>query len=122
MSTIRGYDVQNISADTGEVTVIPAATNIYSLGVIENIITMRMRLRTNVPEDPYLGGQMLATVRWNDGNAVQEWNMAIGTYADNYAELPQEIWADMFREVTIQVTPYVPGTGSVDVLLDYVEL
>jgi hypothetical protein len=121
MSTIRGYVGTDISADTGEVEVIPAPVNIYALGVAENIVTLRMRMRTNVPQDPYLGGQMLATVRWNDGNAVQEWNMGLSTYADNYAELPQEIWADMFRAVTIQVQPLVAG-GSVDVLLDYVEL
>ena len=121
MSTIRGYEAQDISADTGEVTVITMGGTLPLPGTYENIITLRMRMKTNFPEYPYLGGQMLATVRWNDGNADQEWNMGLSTYADNYAELPQEIWADASRDVTIQVQPLIGG-GSVDVLLDYVEL
>lgn len=121
MTTTRGYIGTDVSADTGEVTVITMGAPLPAVGTYENIVTLRMRMKTNTPEDPYLGGQALATVRWHDGNAVQEWNMGLSTYADNYAELPQEIWADASRDVTIQVQPYIGG-GSVDVLLDYVEL
>ncbi len=124
MSTIRGYNQLDVSADTGEVVVIPGQLdqgNHLPVGFSENVVTLRMRLKTHTPQDPYVGAQMLATVRWHDGNVVQEWNLALATYADNYTEQGLEIWLDGSRDLTIQVQPLSAG-GSVDVLLDYVEL
>lgn len=124
MSTIRGYVGTDISADTGEVVVIASAlVGGFHLppGQTEDIVTMRLRVKTHTPEIPYVGGSMLVTVRWNDGNADQQWAVSSGTDVGNYLEVPQEIWMDGSRDLTIQVEP-APAGGSVDVLLDYVEL
>jgi hypothetical protein len=122
MSTIRGYVGTNISADTGEVVVLAKSVSpAFDPGDHEDIVTLRMRMKTNTPQDPYAGGTMLATVRWHDGNQVQEWNVGCNTSDGNYLEAGLEIWMDGSRDLTIQVQPAVAG-GSVDVLLDYVEL
>lgn len=122
MSTIRGYVSTNISANTGEIVVLAKSVSpAFNPGDHEDIVTLRMRMKTNTPQFPYLGGTMLATVRWHDGNQVQEWNVGCNTSADNYLEAGQEIWMDGSRDLTIQVTPAIAG-GSVDVQLDYVEL
>jgi hypothetical protein len=121
MSTIRGYVGTNISADTGEVVVIasPLVGGFHlAPGTQEDIVTMRMRMKTNTA---FAGGNMLATVRWNDGNADQQWDVSLTTDPGNYGESGLEIWMDGSRDLTIQVLPLVAG-GSVDVLLDYVEL
>ncbi len=121
MSTVRGYNQTDISADTGEVVVIasPLSGGFHlPPGTQEDIVTLRMRLKTN---GVFVGGAMLATVRWNDGNADQQWDVSITTDAGNYGESGLEIWMDGSRDLTIQVTPLVAG-GSIDVLLDYVEL
>lgn len=122
MSTLRGYVGTDISADTGEVVVIPKSPNpVFLPGEHEDIVTIRVRVKTHTPQNPYAGGSMVATVRWHDGNGVQEWFVGLQTTPDNYAESGVDIWMDGSRDLTIQVQPSVAG-GSVDVQLDYVEL
>lgn len=124
MSTIRAYAQTDISADTGEVVAIAGQlinSELPDPGFREDIVTLRLRLKVNTPQDPYAGGSMLATVRWHDGNVVQEWNLALPTDVDQYVEQGMDVWMDGSRDLTIQVRPLVSG-GSVDVLLDYVEL
>lgn len=122
MSTLRGYVGTDISADTGEVVVLAKSVNpAFNPGDHEDIVTLRMRMKTNVPEDPYAGGTMVATVRWHDGNQVQEWIVGCNTSDGNYLEAGQEIWMDGSRDLTVQVAPVI-GAGSVDVQIDYVEL
>ena len=119
MSTIRGYNVADISADTGEVVVIAKPTAPSHLpGEREDIVTMRMRMKVNVV-DP--AGAFTATVRWSDGNQVAQWDVGLATTDGAYLEAGHEAWMDSSRDLTIQVVP-LAGTGSVDVLLDYVEL
>lgn len=124
MSTIRGYDQQNISADTGEVVVIAAPLDggfPPPPGTSENLLLAKIRLRTNTDGD----ATFLATVRWHDGNVVQEFNTALAATPGNYSELPitdSGAWLDNSRDLTIQVQPIAGTTGSVDVVLIYKEL
>jgi hypothetical protein len=131
MSTIRGYDVQNISADTGEVVVFPAPLiggTPPPPGTGEELLRLGLRNSVHTPEDPYVGGQYLVTLRYHDGKSLREENVAIQTFATdpldpatyNYNETQFNIWWDHSRDLTIQVTPLVPGPGTVNVLLDYV--
>lgn len=124
MSTIRGYNQQNISADTGEVVVI-AAPLISGFppapGTSEQLLHAKVRQKTNTPGD----ATFLCTVRWHDGNVVQEFNTALAAFDGNYSELPIAdggAWVDDSRDVTIQVTPIAGTTGSVDTLLIFKEL
>lgn len=122
MSTIRGYVGTNLSADTGEVVVLAKPVNpAFLQGQREDVVTLRMRVKVNTPQSPFLGGTMLARVRWDDGNAVQNWDIGLQTDVGNYAENGMDIWMDSSRDLTIQVLPVIAG-GSVDVALDYVEL
>lgn len=122
MSTIVGYRETDISADTGEVVVIPKSVSPAFLpGEHEDIVTFRMRIKTHTAEDPYAGGTMVVRVRWHDGNQVQEFLAGLAVTDGAYLETGQEIWMDGSRDLTIQVEPS-PAGGSVDVQLDYVEL
>lgn len=127
MTTTRGYDQQNISADTGQVIVETYGVPPPSPGVVETMVALRLRNTVNTPESPYLGGQFLVTVRWTDGRGQQEWNVAIQTIdlspaAPNYNEQGMDIWWDQSQDLTIQVVPSGPSVGSVDVLLLYSNL
>lgn len=122
MSTVRGYVGTDISADTGEIVVLAKSLNpAFAQGDHEDVVTLRMRVKTHTPQSPFLGGTMLARVRWDDGSVVQNWDIGLLTDVDNYAENGMDIWMDGSRDLTIQVLPVVAG-GSVDVQLDYVEL
>lgn len=113
MTTTRLYNGTNISANTGVInTILDQGAPYPSPGVSENIINMRMRMKTNV-----VGvGQYLSTVSWFDGGNDQVWQFSLNTTLDNYAELPMQIWWDHNKPVTVQVDQLSPG-GSVDVRL-----
>lgn len=123
MSTLRGYDVSDISADTGVVEIFPAHT-LFGIpvapGTSEDLIVSRLRVSTHTPGV----GQMLVTIAYFDGKADIDWNVALDMTADNYIEQgisAGEIWFDHSKPLTIRVQPTSPG-GSVDVRWIYKEL
>lgn len=124
MTTIRSYDVEDISDSGGEVIVLLANGGTLLLpGQAEGLEALRLRLKVHTPQDPYTGGQILVTVRWHDGVSDREWNIALATTAPvddvpNYAEQENNIWWDHSSNVTIQVSELVgPNPGTLDVRL-----
>lgn len=111
----RLYVATNISADTGELGVpgLSGPPPHPAQGTSEQIVNFRLKLKTNTVDAL---GTMLVSVRYNDGDADQAWQVALNTTAGNYAETSQQIWCDASRNVTIQTEP-LAGSGSVDVLL-----
>jgi hypothetical protein len=116
--SVRVFDQQNISADTGIVNTVYAGG---SPG--ESIALLRLRNRVNTPQTPYVGGQYLVTIRYHDGLAPREENVAIQTIDNSplpaeYNETGFQIWQDLNYPLSVQVAPVgAPGTGTVDVVL-----
>ena len=114
MATSRIVELTDVSSDTGEVTILGQGLSFDpnpAQGFSEQIIQMRMRIKTNVPD---ASGQFLVSVFWNDGNSDQSWDVTLSNIAGAYTEVGMDIWADASRDLTYRVQPLTPG-GSVDV-------
>jgi len=121
--SVRVFKQDDISSDTGEVALggLGQSPPFPAPGFTEwGIVNLRMRLTTHTAD---AAGLFLCTVRWNDGQADQEWDVSLAATEDatdplnpikNYTEVGMQIWADHSRNVTVQVKPLV-AFGSIDV-------